>query len=405
MQAISAVIEGQLSCRGATLDSPSRNALSLDRAEIGAVFLDQGFHARGEVRAVDAVIKGPLVCKGAVFDNQDGVALSLERAQIGSSVFLDEDFQARGEVRAFGTGIKGQLSCAGATLESPKGRALVLNGAEIGGSIVLTASKASGELRASGAKVGGSLVCVGATLTNRGGYALILRHATVTTLYLRSSGISGGIDLYRAQIVTLDDDLGLEGGLGSWHGASPLVLEGFSYAQFADTSTWSPGARHRWIKRTSEFQPATWSQLIQVYRAHGFEDDAIKTGIAMQNDRLSRASLRRHQKTGGWVLRATIGHGYRPSRAIPWAAVIIGAFAIVVWRAGDSHFTAAKGVHGAPQPIVYAADKFLPVIDFGQASRWTASGWVSWVEWLVILLGWILSTIVVAGFTRIVRTI
>jgi hypothetical protein len=143
---------------------------------------------------------------------------------------------------------------------------------------------------------------------------------------------------------------------------------------------------------------------MQVYRAHGFDEDALRTAIEMQNDRLRRAKLRRHRKVGRWVLRVTIGHGYRPSRAILWAAGVIGAFAIVVSEAGPGHFTPAKGVTGSPQPVVYAADKFLPIIDFGQASRWTANGWVSWIEWTVILLGWILSTIVVAGFTRIVRT-
>jgi hypothetical protein len=56
------------------------------------------------------------------------------------------------------------------------------------------------------------------------------------------------------------------------------------------------------------------------------------------------------------------------------------------------------------QPVAYAADTFLPIVDLGQQVDFTPTGWVRWVDWSVILLGWALTTIFVAGFTRIVRS-
>jgi hypothetical protein len=403
VRALDLSMRGVLDCAGATLENPGGDALSLDRAEIsGGVLLTPDFRAKGTVRALDATIKGQLDCAGAVLEKRDGVALYLDRTEIGD--ILLEAFQATGEVRARTATIKKQLVCAGATLTNPDGDALLLAEAVVGGGVLLTEGfRSQGAVRAPRLEAGGDFVCSEAKLANEGDLALNLRDARLTGLIFQASTVWGGIDLYRARVVTLADDL-KPGSLGSWSGAAPMILDGFSYARFGDHATWTSSPRHRWLEQTSEFQPAPWTQLIQVYRAHGFDEDAVRTGIAMQNDRLRRARLRRHQKIGRWVLRVTIAHGYRPSLAIAWAVGVVGAFTAVVWQTEPGHFTPATDVTGSPEPVVYAADKFLPIVDFGQASRWTANGWVSWVEWTVVLLGWILSTIVVAGFTRIVRT-
>ena len=66
--------------------------------------------------------------------------------------------------------------------------------------------------------------------------------------------------------------------------------------------------------------------------------------------------------------------------------------------------SAVRGVRASgPQPFVYAADVFLPVINFGEADAWRATDWIRWVQWLVIACGWGLTTVFVAGFTRVVR--
>jgi hypothetical protein len=123
----------------------------------------------------------------------------------------------------------------------------------------------------------------------------------------------------------------------------------------------------------------------------------------MQNDRIRRADLAWHQRGGRLVLWAVVGHGYRPWLAGVWAMAIIAAFALVVWHWADM-FVPTPGVSGPPQPIAYAADTFLPIIDLRQAGDWKAVSWMRWVDWTVVILGWSLSTLFVAGFTRIVRS-
>src|SRR6185369_8955247 len=117
-----------------------------------------------------------------------------------------------------------------------------------------------------------------------------------------------------------------------------------------------------------------------------------------------RGGLTRLARGGQQILRFTIGYGYRPWLAGVWAAAVIVAFALVV-RQAPGHFVAVSdSVVGSRQPLVYAADTFLPVIDFDQADRWLATGWVAWVGWGVTAVGWALTTIFVAGFTRVVRS-
>jgi hypothetical protein len=123
----------------------------------------------------------------------------------------------------------------------------------------------------------------------------------------------------------------------------------------------------------------------------------------MHNDRVAQAGLPRYRRWGRRVLWAVVRHGYRPWLAGIWATGVSIAFALVVWHWSGMFVPEKQGLTGSPQPVAYAADAFLP-IDLGQADNWMPTGWLRWVDWSAILLGWSLSTILVAGFTRIVRS-
>src|SRR5207253_10161185 len=96
------------------------------------------------------------------------------------------------------------------------------------------------------------------------------------------------------------------------------------------------------------------------------DDEATRASIAMHNDRLARAGLPWYRVAGRGVLWAVVGHGYRPWLAGIWAAAIIGVFALVVWHWAGMYIPARKGVTGHPQPLAYAADTFLPIIELHQ---------------------------------------
>jgi hypothetical protein len=407
----SAKIGGDLICKGATLTNRGGCALFAEGAEIdGGVFLDEGFSAIGGVRLPGAKIGHYLDCAGATLANEADYALFAGLSEINGSVFLREGFSATGEVRLSGAKIRGDLDCKGATLVKEGGYALFAVSAEINGSVFLREGfSATGEVRLSGAKIGGDLDCKRAILVNQSGVDGIALAARDTTLgrrlIFRHVHVRGGVDLFRASAATLNDDLGLAGDpLGSWRDVDPLVLDGFAYTRFGRRAEWGWKSRCRWLKATPDFQHGAWQHLIDVYRAAGRDEEATRTAIAMQNDRLSRGGLPWYRKAGRGALWLFIGHGYRPWLAGVWAAAIIAAFALVVCHWSGMLVPSKQEVTGAPQPVAYATDVFLPIIDLGQAGDWRPTGWVRWVDWSVILLGWALTTIFVAGFTRIVRS-
>ncbi|HEV8603012.1 MAG TPA: hypothetical protein VGQ68_06400 [Gaiellaceae bacterium] len=408
-------IGGQVDGQGATLTNEGGAALNADLAEINDdVFLRDGFSATGALRLLNAKIGGQLNCSGATLTNEDDVALAADGAEINGDLFLRDGFGATGAVRLLGARIGGQVDCSGATLTN-EGGALFADDAEIDESVYLRDGFSTfGEVRFLNAKIGGHLDCSGATLVNTDGIALAARDATISSaLIFRNVRVTGGVDLFRASATTLDDDLGqADHPLGSWRGVQPLVLDSFAYARFSHEAKWDSKLRRRWLEQTcglqqehsSGFQHGAWQQLIEVYRAQGRDDEATRAAIAMHNDRVARADLPWYRAWGRRVLGWLVGHGYRPWLAGIWATAIVAAFALVVWHWSGMFLPEQQGVTGSPQPIAYAADAFLPIIDLGQADSWLPTAWLRWVEWSVILLGWSLSTIFVAGFSRIVRS-
>jgi hypothetical protein len=67
------------------------------------------------------------------------------------------------------------------------------------------------------------------------------------------------------------------------------------------------------------------------------------------------------------------------------------------------------------QPVVYALDNVVPIVDFGQRSRWAPDQshhgatwiddgrWLAASMWLTSAVGWILATLVAASFTQVIR--
>jgi hypothetical protein len=225
-------------------------------------------------------------------------------------------------------------------------------------------------------------------------------------MLLERMTLHGGFNLFATHASVLGDDLGSGlDGLGSWACDGPLEIDGFTYGRFTPRSQrQSAEKRIQWLKATHGYEATAWLQLAAVLRGHGREGDATKVLVAMQNDRLERGGLSRRAFVGHWILRISISHGYRPWLAAVWGAAIIAVFALVVWQNSGMFISEGEVADGAPQPIAYAADTFLPIVDLSESGDWAPTGWMRWFDWSVILLGWTLSTIFVAGFTRIVRT-
>ena len=453
IELVGASIGDSLIGTGATLDNAERNALVADGARVaGNIDLADGFTASGAVRLVGVTVGGDMHFSGAMLSNQRELALVMDRATVDGNVNLDEGFHSEGIVRLVGVRIGGELNCGFATLVAERagallcddavidqnvnlgpgfsangmvsfvharvggafdcsqahlwnlhGIALAADGAEVGTSMLLTEEfRAFGEVRLIGATVRADLDCSGSRIENMHKVALRGAGVDAGALLLRDARLRGAVSFFKAHAGTLHDDLGADGSLGSWNVGGPLLLSGFSYDRFGPGTTWDPALRLAWLTTTETFDPGAWQQLINVYHAHGRDEDARRAGIARENDRLHRAGLSRTRAAGRWILRATIGYGFRPWIAGIWALGVILLFALALSLGPD--LVPEPNAHGAVQPLVYAADTFLPIVDLGEAAEWSPVGWLQWVQWLVILLGWALTTIFVAGFTRVVRT-
>jgi hypothetical protein len=422
-----AKVRGDFDCTEAVFTSEHKDALTIDGAEIGGNLVLEKVNAIGAIRFPGARIGGSVSFAGATVSNEgssyetggggfaDKTAINATRAEIASGFMLGIELTANGAVQLSGARIGGDLYSRLVSLNNKNGYALSAEGADIGGTVDLRGSSATGEVRLVGTKIGGDLNCYSTKLANNRyadspeieEFALEAREVAIggSLIFHGLREVSGGVDLYQASSATLVDDLGRDDDhpLGSWDGIRPLVLDGFAYARFGKGTHWTPKLRTRWLKATTRFEHTAWQQLIRVYRAYGLDDDAARAAIAMQNDRVARAGLPRYRRAGRRILWAVVGHGYRPWLAGVWAAAVIATFALLIWRF-PSMFLAQKGAHGPPQPIAYAADTFLPIVDLGQKDGWQPTGWMRWFDWTVILLGWALSTIFIAGFTRIVRT-
>jgi hypothetical protein len=374
-------------CLGATFEpGPSDGpALQMTAADVGGsvrlTTSEDGarqFTAEGRIQLQNVKIGADLICSDARIRGSSGMALVATAAEIGVDVWM-VGACVEGETQFLGATIGAGLDCSGARLSNAPGDVLTLDGATIGGNVTLGPSDddppepmtAEGVIRMVGTTIAGSLDCRDAVLRNPAHHALTMDGASLAiSLDLHACEIDGGVRLFRTSVPSLVDDVPDDGGLGSWTNADPLLLDGFAFERFGGDATWKRSARSRWLKSTDGYQPAAWKHLSGVYEATGRDGDARQLRIDAENDRLDRGGLNPLRVVGRWLLRVLIGHGYRPWLAGVWGLGIIVAFAIAVARSSKFIDPSDDAPNRDPQAFVYAADTFLPIINFGEAELW-----------------------------------
>lgn len=180
-----------------------------------------------------------------------------------------------------------------------------------------------------------------------------------------------------------------------------LSIEGFAYENLAPRGLFPTARRLEWVEAaTPEYSPEPYERLASVLRASGEDADARAVLLAKQRRR--RTTLPPALRAWGYLQDWTVVYGYRPGRAALWMAVL--------WAAGAVLFT----VHGEPpplkaeehpdwNPVLFALDLLLPVIDLGQQDQWILRGGWQWGTAALVILGWILATTVAAGASRVLR--
>ncbi|MGW7568594.1 oxidoreductase [Streptomyces tendae] len=356
----------------------------------------------------DARVTGGLLLDGAEISAPGGWAVAAGGLVMEGGLTCRGGFVVRGEVRLPGAQLPGGLFMRGARLLSPgpTGVALALDNA-VGSTLDFSDGfVANGTVRLRGARVSDGLTFEGAVLNGprdgRGpSLAAPLMQAADLDLTLARPP-SGTLDLRGAQVAHLHE------GEHSW--PDVVELDGFVYGSVkmdeAGERREAAGRRdsvaHRlaWVRRSPGYHPQPYEQLASWYRKAGHDDDARRVLLARQRHR--RRTLPPAARVWGHLLDATVGYGYRPWLAGVWllALTSLGTLAF-----GTHSPDPVKQGEGAPfQPLVYTLDLLIPVGGLGQRTAWYwPDGGLQWLAYLLIAFGWVLTTAVVAGVTRVLQ--
>ncbi|HST85081.1 MAG TPA: hypothetical protein VLL08_25305 [Kineosporiaceae bacterium] len=423
---VGAKIGGLVQCRGATFRNPGKPALSFADSEIsGNVDLSDGFHAVGEVLLAGARLGGHLGCRGGTFvnpampENPDAIALNLVGIEVDDSVLLHHGFRAEGQVRLNRARIGGLLDCSASTFHNPGGFSLFARALRVGAGVLLGAGFiAEGSVRLNTAQITGDLNCSGGAFN-----AEFLAAGSTVSGSFRWRQIAvpptGNLDLRRTSVGELDDDL------ASWPTGGRLWLAGFSYGRLSDRAPRSPADRVEWIRRQTGYHPEPYQQIAAVYRSNGQIDEATTVAIAQQDDLLARGDLTGPAKAWAWFLGRSLGHGYRPGRAV-WALLVLYLVTVgTVWLGARADSFIQVG-DTAPQPTVtasrcadaypclsvpaYALENITPILNLHQGENWQpkSSTTTEWIlrDWLYLstVVGYAGTTLLAAGLTGLARS-
>jgi hypothetical protein len=247
---------------------------------------------------------------------------------------------------------------------------------------------------------------------------------------------------------------------GYWPGGGLLSLDGFTYGRFSGDQKVDVDQRLSWIRsqyqrsgedspanfaihlrqllswirsqfersagdRPADFATQPYEQLAAVYRKAGQDDQARTVAIARRADLRNFGNLKRSRWLGNWFLDWSIKYGYETWRAILYLTVLFVAF-LVLSIVGQHHHVIVpigdiKGLHQMPSathctkdypcfyPVGYTVDTVVPIINVHQADFWGPDGHAPWGwfwvggTWAATVAGWALATLLVAGYTGLVR--
>jgi hypothetical protein len=379
-------VDGDVTLAGALLDGRDQAALSARSMLVGGNVSLQpaaGFRceAIGEVAFAAAQITGDLVCDGARLMNPRGRALHCEDLKVESVSLTASDepyhlFEASGRLN-FLTAI-------------------------IGGSFFLTNARL-----APGPDYKGLLTAGGPVMANlqqiRISNALALRNigalqagGTEPAIHRIPEPVRGWLLLTGAQLNTILDDVAT-----GWPAPGFLDLEGATYSRIRhfgrgdlikESIAWLrhqfPGGR----PTAGSFRPQPYEQLSRVLRQHGQAREADAIAVEKIRMRLAARVDKPWARIFPRLLMLISHHGYSTSRAVAsfLVFVLLGtlmyASALFVFQQsfvpvenppelvtyefafGLAKITTEYGCPGL-DPLHYALDAAMPVIDLGQDQR------------------------------------
>nr|MDT0658368.1 hypothetical protein [Micromonospora sp. DSM 115978] len=383
-------LRGDLVLRGCAVTGP----VDLRDARVGGTVNLDGARLTANGEAVDET---------RAFGRGDGVALAAARLTVAGNLHARGGFTAAGQVWLGGASIGGTADFDGATISNPGGLSLAADRLTVGGSLTARYGfRADGNVVLIHAQVGNQLNFTNAILGSTGFAALHLGGARVGSLWLNfAEPPAGRVRLSGVQADSIFDEP------RTWPAEIDLV--GCTYRLLMARLPTAPdepsppvevGVRQRlgWLDRCAEgYLPQPYEQLAEFYRRNGQDPEARR--VLLEKQRRRRATLRWPGRLAGYLLDGLVGYGYRS-----WLA---GLWLILFWALGTATFVARpsqpRNPAEAPTPdaALQALDLLLPIINLGHDGAWKPAGWSQYVAAALVIAGWVLTTAVVAGLTRL----
>ncbi|MFE9533832.1 hypothetical protein [Streptomyces sp. NPDC006691] len=338
----------------------------------------------GGISLFGASIGGQFWLNQAVVHSYTGWAVSAPSLRVGGGIYGNA-VRVRGGVNLFAASIGESIEFSGCSLTAHKNHALHAPGAHIEANLNLSSgTSVTGDVTLQRAEIKGTLHLP--TSASADTSSVDLQHATVGVLDMRSTNTQPSTcDLRGATIERIDDSP------DSW--PPQIELDGLTYQELRPLLP-AP-QRLAWLNRSSEYSPHAYERLATYYRQLGHDDDAHTVQLARHRRRRGSAQL--PARLWGYFEDLTVGYGYRPGRALGWLIALTTLVAIV-FTAVPPQPVRANGP--AFQPVAFALDVILPILDLGQEKAFTPSGNTAWVGWASAIAGWLLATTVIAGLTR-----
>ncbi len=441
-EAIECLTHKGISITGAKIDG----CLDLDFIDLDVPLIFHCCYFSEGIRLKSAKVK--LLDFSGSYITSSGYTIFAQSADIKGDVYLNNDFQAEGEVSFYAATIGGGFRCDnGSFNKAKKGDAISIQNANIQGSVFLNKNfQADGKVNLIHATISKRLIL--SEVQSCENMILDLRFTTIETLDDKENSWPKKNKLY------------LEGLVYNSISSDPDSTDPNESSNEQKPSPVDSQSRLKWIRLQNleeNFSPQPYEQLAKVLRMSGHEEAAKDILIAKQNDRRRYGELKGFSWVLNYVLGLTIDHGYRPQKIFRYLLllIIVGSL-IFSW--GESHNLMSpskiraynqseKNCNTNQQQTIsddypkfhafmYSVDALVPVIDFHQESYWLPNGNKSkntkmptvyldfstsnplpklniaqantgnllrWYFWFHIAMGWVLTSLAVAGFTGLVR--
>jgi hypothetical protein len=353
-----------------------------------------------------ARIGGQLNMTGTRLKTDRDNALDADGAQVGQDLLCRRGFEAKGEVRFVGVSVGGYLDLSGARIY-PLG--LLATKLHVAADVRCNElARITGALRLGGCRVGGLLDLQDFEVNAESEVAIDLEGAHIASLVLPTRRPPAGIiDLKRAQLGHLDDE---------W-GAKPYRarLAGLTYNSFSDRAG-DVKTRLKWLRAAAsnddtsaqtDYTPQAYEQLALVYRSEGCEHYARTVIMAKERQRF------RHPDYASWYRRFThiclgeifgmLGYGFKWYRGFVLLLLLgVGDWGVFSRAAERHQFVSVGATANPPQvdPLLYAVEAVVPLVDLGQKGRWAPTHLAGTVYTVSVLLSWVVLTFILASLTQ-----